>query len=552
MCGIVGIFNINGSMPEARSKALKMATKIRHRGPDWSGIYSDEKAILAHERLSIVDVEHGAQPLLDKLNGNVLCVNGEIYNHMHLHDKLTQEHLWQTKSDCEVILYLYDEYGPDFLNMLNGMFAFILYDKQKGTYFIARDHIGIIPLYVGWGEKGTFYVASEMKALTDYCQDIQEFPPGNYLIEKGKNFVKWYNPEWAKIMPTKKLDFSYLKKELEKSVKGQMMSDVPYGVLISGGLDSSLIAAIASKYRKKRVESGDKEEAWWPRLHSFAVGLTDSTDLRYAQKVADYIGTVHHEIIFTIQEAFDAIPDVIYHLETYDVTTIRAGTPMYLMARKIKSMGIKMVLSGEGADEVFGGYLYFHKAPNNKEFYEETVRKLSLLSKYDCLRANKATAAWGVETRVPFLDKEFLDFAMGFDPSEKMCSDDKIEKYVLRKAFEGYVPDEVLWRQKEQFSDGVGYNWIDYLKKYAESAVTDEMMANKKNRFPKQAPSSKEEYYYRTIFDRYFPSPAAALTVPVGPTIACSTPTAFRWSKEFAKMADPSGRSVKDVHKDEM
>jgi asparagine synthase (glutamine-hydrolysing) len=550
MCGIVGIFNILEPVAQTRSKALNMATKIRHRGPDWSGIYSDDKAILAHERLSIVDVEHGAQPLLDKLNGNVLAVNGEIYNHLLLRGKLTNEHLWQTKSDCEVILYLYDEYGPDFINMLNGMFAFVLYDKKTGCYFIARDHIGIIPLYVGWDDKGTLYVASEMKALNDYCTDIQEFPPGHYLLGTGKSkkFVRWYKPEWTEKMPKKALSLVDLQKELEKSVKGQMMSDVPYGVLISGGLDSSLIAAIASKYRKKRVESGDQEEAWWPRLHSFAVGLEDSPDLKYARKVANYIGTVHHEIIFTIQEAFDAIRDVIYHLETFDVTTIRAATPMYLMARKIKSMGIKMVLSGEGADEVFGGYLYFHKAPNDKEFYEETVRKLFLLSKYDCLRANKATAAWGVETRVPFLDKEFLDFAMGFDPHEKMCSGDKIEKYVLRKAFEGYIPEEILWRQKEQFSDGVGYGWINYLKKHAESAVTDEMMKNAKNRFPIQTPSSKEEYFYREIFDGYFTSPSAALTVPIGPTIACSTPTAFRWSKEFAKTADPSGRSVKDVH----
>lgn len=546
MCGIVGIFNIIEPLPQARDKALRMATKVRHRGPDWSGIYSDEKVVLAHERLSIVDVEHGAQPLFDKLNGNVLAVNGEIYNHMILHGDLKKKHEWQTKSDCEVILYLYDEYGPEFLNKLNGMFAFILYDKQKGSYFIARDHIGIIPLYVGWDDRGTFYVSSEMKALNDYCTNVQEFPPGHYLISKENSFVKWYMPDWAEKIPTKKLVLADLKKALEKSVKGEMMSDVPYGVLISGGLDSSLIAAIASKYRKKRVESGDKEEAWWPRLHSFSVGLADSPDLRYARKVADYIGTVHHEIIFTIQEGFDAIRDVIYHLETFDVTTIRAATPMYLMARKIKSMGIKMVLSGEGADEIFGGYLYFHKAPNAQEFYEETVRKLFMLSKYDCLRANKATAAWGVETRVPFLDKEFLDFAMSFDPQEKMCSGGKIEKYVLRKAFEGYIPDEILWRQKEQFSDGVGYGWIDYLKKHAEAVVTDEMMKNAKNKLPIQTPSSKEEYYYREIFDGYFTCPNAALTVPVGPTIACSTPTAYRWSKEFAKTSDPSGRAVKE------
>ncbi|MGD6807452.1 MAG: asparagine synthase B [Candidatus Bathyarchaeia archaeon] len=547
MCGIVGIINISEPISQARDKALRMAAIIRHRGPDWSGIYNDDKVILAHERLSIVDVEHGAQPLFDKINGNALAVNGEIYNHVILRSELKKSHEWQTKSDCEIILYLYDEYGPEkCLNLLNGMFAFILYDKAKGIFFVARDHIGIIPLYIGWDDKGTCYVASEMKALNGVCTTIKEFPPGHYMMGTGKeDFVKWYKPKWAEKIPTKKLALADLRKALEKSVKGQMMSDVPYGVLISGGLDSSLIASIASKYRKKRVESGGKEEAWWPRLHSFAVGLADSPDLKYARKVADYIGTVHHEIIFTIQEGFDAIRDVIYHLETFDVTTVRAATPMYLMARKIKSMGIKMVLSGEGADEVFGGYLYFHKAPNKQEFYEETVRKLSMLSKYDCLRANKATAAWGVETRVPFLDKEFLDFAMGFDPEEKMCSGDKIEKYVLRKAFEGYIPDEILWRQKEQFSDGVGYGWIDYLKAHAEGAVTDEMMARAKERFPIQTPSSKEEYYYRQIFDSYFTCPTAALTVPVGPTIACSTPTAFRWSKEFAKHADPSGRSIK-------
>ncbi len=548
MCGIVGIFNITEPIPVAREKALRMATKIRHRGPDWSGIYTDDKAILAHERLSIVDVEHGAQPLFDKQTGNVLAVNGEIYNHMALRKELKREHLWQTKSDCEIILYLYDEYGPDFLNLLNGMFAFVLYDKKAGKYFVARDHIGIIPLYIGSDDKGTLYVASEMKALTDYCTTVKEFPPGSYMLG-NQDFVRWYKPEWAEKIPTKKLVLSDLQEALETSVKGQMMSDVPYGVLISGGLDSSLIAAIASKYRKKRVESGDTEEAWWPRLHSFAVGLTDSPDLKYAKKVADYIGTVHHEIIFTIQEGFDAIKDVIYHLETFDVTTIRAATPMYLMARKIKSMGIKMVLSGEGSDEVFGGYLYFHKAPNKQEFYEETIRKLFMLSKYDCLRANKATAAWGVETRVPFLDRDFLDFAMSFDPEEKMCTGDKIEKYVLRKAFDGYIPDEILWRQKEQFSDGVGYGWINFLKKHAEASVTDEMMANAKTRFPVQTPQSKEEYYYRQIFDSFFPCAAAALTVPVGPTIACSTPTAFRWSKEFAKTPDPSGRSIKE-HKD--
>ena len=549
MCGIIGIFEIDGRKQEMRDKALKMAAKIRHRGPDWSGIFSDGNAILAHERLSIIDVEHGAQPLLDKKNGNVLSVNGEIYNHRQLRGKLKEKHLWQTKSDCEVILFLYEEYGPEFLDMMDGIFAFTLYDKKKKDYFIARDHIGIVPLYMGWDELGAIFFASEMKSLNDYCTKIEEFPPGHYYLGSEKKLTKWYKPKWAKEMPTKKASIPELRKVLEKAVKMQLMSDVPYGVLISGGLDSSIIAAVAAKFSRKRVESKDKEEAWWPRLHSFSIGLKGSPDLKFAKKAAEYIGTVHHEIRFTIQEGFDAIKDVIYHLETFDVTTIRAATPMYLMARKIKSMGIKMILSGEGADEVFGGYLYFHMAPNEKEFHEETVRKLSMLSKYDCLRANKATAAWGLETRVPFLDKEFLDVAMGFSPKEKMCPGDKIEKWILREAFKEYLPKEILWRQKEQFSDGVGYGWIAYLKKRTESAVTDKMMANAKHRFFQQTPSTKEEYYYRSIFDSFFTNPTAALTVPIGPTIACSTPTAFRWSKEFAKMNDPSGRAVKSVHK---
>lgn len=549
MCGIIGIFEIKDSVEKAREEALKMAALIRHRGPDWSGIYVDEKAIIAHERLSIVDVEHGAQPLIDTKTGKVLAVNGEIYNHKLLRKKLKKNHDWQTKSDCEIILYLHDEYGTKFLDMLSGIWAFVIYDKKKGDYIAARDHIGICPLYIGWDSKGKIFFASEMKALDGFCEKIQEFPPGHYYLGSEKKFVKWYKPRWAEKISKKKVSLKKLKDELEKAVKRQLMSDVPYGVLISGGLDSSLIAAISSKFRKKRVESGDREEAWWPRLHSFSVGLKDSSDLKYARKVAKHIGTVHHEIIFTIQEGLDAIRDVIYHLETFDVTTIRAATPMYLMARKIKSMGIKMVLSGEGADEVFGGYLYFHMAPSAKEFHEETVRKLFLLSKYDCLRANKATAAWGLETRVPFLDKEFLDYAMSIDPKDKMCEGKKIEKEILRKALKDYLPREILWRQKEQFSDGVGYSWIDHLKKHAEEIITDEMMAKAKEKFPKQTPLTKEEYFYRQIFDEYFICPTAALTVPVGPSIACSTPTAFRWSKEFQDKADPSGRAVISIHK---
>ena len=541
MCGIIGLFNIHNEQT-MRTEALKMAGKIRHRGPDWSGSYSDEHCVLMHERLSIVDVEHGAQPLYDTKTKRVLAVNGEIYNHKELEKKLSNSHDFQTNSDCEVLLYLYDEFGADFLNEIDGIFAFSLYDPNTKDYFVARDHIGIIPLYIGWDENGVTYVASEMKSIESYCEKLQEFPPGNYY--KNGEFTQWYQPNWANEIPTDAVSLPKLKKALEDSVHKQLMCDVPYGVLISGGLDSSVIAAIAAKYSKKRVESGDAEEAWWPRLHSFAIGLDGSPDLKAAKIVADAIGTVHHECKYTIQEGLDALRDVIYHLETYDVTTIRAATPMYLMARKIKSMGIKMVLSGEGADEVFGGYLYFHMAPNKEELHHETVRKLQKLSKYDCLRANKSMAAWGIEARVPFLGKEFLEYAMNIDPADKMCSDGKAEKYVLRKAFEGIIPDEVLWRQKEQFSDGVGYNWIDSLKANADEKVSDDNLANAKRKFPIQPPTTKEGYYYREIFDEMYPSNEAALTVEAGPSIACSSPVAFRWSKEFEKMDDPSGRAV--------
>ena len=541
MCGIIGLFNIHNQQA-MRTEALKMAGKIRHRGPDWSGSYSDEHCVLMHERLSIVDVEHGAQPLYDTKTKRVLAVNGEIYNHKELEKKLSNSHDFQTNSDCEVLLYLYDEFGAEFLNEIDGIFAFSLYDPNTKDYFIARDHMGIIPLYIGWDENGVTYVASEMKSIESYCEKLQEFPPGNYY--KNGEFTQWYQPNWVNEIPTDAVSLPKLKKALEDSVHKQLMCDVPYGVLISGGLDSSVIAAIAAKYSKKRVESGDAEEAWWPRLHSFAIGLDSSPDLKAAKIVADAIGTVHHECKYTIQEGLDALRDVIYHLETYDVTTIRAATPMYLMARKIKSMGIKMVLSGEGADEVFGGYLYFHMAPNKEELHHETVRKLQKLSKYDCLRANKSMAAWGIEARVPFLGKEFLEYAMNIDPADKMCSDGKSEKYVLRKAFEGIIPDEVLWRQKEQFSDGVGYNWIDSLKANADEKVSDDNLANAKRKFPIQPPTTKEGYYYREIFDEMYPSNEAALTVEAGPSIACSSPVAFRWSKEFEKMDDPSGRAV--------
>ncbi|MGO9983500.1 MAG: asparagine synthase B [Rhodomicrobium sp.] len=550
MCGFVGIFDFKEPAQLVRTRALEMAEAIRHRGPDWSGVYTHERAILAHERLSIVDVEHGAQPLLDKKAGRALAVNGEIYNHVALHGKLQRPHDWQTKSDCEIILYLYDEYGPEVCGMISGIFAFALYDEKAGDFFVARDHLGIVPLYIGWGRDGTTYVASEMKALDEVCESVREFPPGHYYIGTGKEFVKWYDPLWARTVPSKKVSLQKLRTALETAVKQQLMCDVPYGVLLSGGLDSSIIAAITAQHRFKRIESGETEEAWWPRLHSFSVGLAGSPDLKFARKVAAHIGSVHHEITFTIQEGLDAVKKVIRHLETFDVTSIRAATPMYLMARKIKSMGIKMVLSGEGADEVFGGYLYFHMAPGAKEFHEETVRKLFALSKYDCCRANKATAAWGIEARVPFLDREFLDYAMSIDPADKMCPGKTIEKRILREAFQDLLPDEILWRQKEQFSDGVGYAWIDSLKQQAEEQVSDEMMAQAPERFPRQTPTSKEGYLYRTIFDSIFKNPTACLTVPVGPSVACSTAEAFRWSQEFAKRDDPSGRAVTGVHQE--
>jgi asparagine synthase (glutamine-hydrolysing) len=555
MCGILAILEIKGDPQNLRRSALNLVKRLRHRGPDWSGIYSDSNAILLHERLSIVDVEHGAQPLIDTQTKRVLSVNGEIYNHQELRQELRTPHDFQTNSDCEPILYLYDEFGPEFVNKLNGIFAFVLYDPNTKDYYIARDHIGIVPLYWGWDREGNLYVASEMKALVDACQKIEEFPPGHFYLGREKKLVKYYQPSWAntETLPDRPLNLDELREAFESAVKRQLMCDVPYGVLISGGVDSSLVSAIASRFKEKRIEDHDKSPAWWPRLHSFSVGLKDSPDLKMAQKVADFIGSVHHEIYFTEQEGIDALSDVIYHLETFDITTIRAATPMYLMARKIKAMGIKMILSGEGADEVFGGYLYFHKAPNARELHEETVRKLSMLHKYDCLRANKSTAAWGLEARVPFLDKEFLEVAMNINPQEKMCvKGQRMEKWILRQAFKGYIPDEILWRQKEQFSDGVGYNWIDSLKARANEEISDKMMENASYRFPVKTPNTKEGYLYRTIFEFHFPHPDAAGLVPDGPSIACSTPTAIRWDAAWANLADPSGRAVREVHKNSL
>ncbi len=550
MCGFTGAFELKQSSADLRPQVLKMVKQIRHRGPDWSGIYCGEKAILAHERLSIVDPMSGSQPLFSPDGTCVLAVNGEIYNHEVIRERYKDSYDFQTKSDCEVILALYKDKGIDFLEDLNGIFAFALYDIEKDIYLIARDHIGVIPLYMGWDKKGQFFVASEMKSLEPWCERVEVFLPGHLLDSREGKLRRWYERDWQSYDAVKDETSSIEKLQvaLENAVKRQLMSDVPYGVLLSGGLDSSIISAVAKKYASRRIESGSVQEAWWPQLHSFAVGLVGSPDLAAARKVADHIGTVHHEINFTIEQGMDAISDVIYHLETYDVTTIRASTPMYILARAIKSMGVKMVLSGEGADEIFGGYLYFHKAPTPKDLHEETVRKLDKLHLYDCLRANKSLAAWGVEGRVPFLDKEFMDVAMRLNPADKMCKDGRIEKWILRKAFEGYLPAEVAWRQKEQFSDGVGYGWIDHLKAHAAASVTDEQMEKAAERFPINPPLNKEEYVYRCIFAEHFPSDSAARCVPSVPSVACSTPIALEWDEAFKKMNDPSGRAVQTVH----
>jgi len=552
MCGIVGVFDLKVNFTELKPVVLKMSNKLRHRGPDWSGIYCCEKAILAHERLSIVDPESGRQPLTSADGNLILSVNGEIYNHLELRKKYEASYEFRTHSDCEVILPLYRDKGPSFLEDKNGIFAFALYDKEKDCYLIARDHIGIVPLYIGWDQHGNFFVASELKALEGVCKKIEEFLPGHYLYSRDGVMTRWYKRDWMEYEAVEKNLTSpdELRSSLEDAVHRQLMSDVPYGVLLSGGLDSSIISAVARKYAPRRIEADDKVDAYWPRLHSFAIGLEGSPDLAAAKKVARHIGTVHHEIHFTIEEGLDALRDVIYHIETYDVTSVRASTPMYLLARVIKSMGVKMVLSGEGADEIFGGYLYFHKAPNPKAFHEETIRKLSKLHLYDCLRANKSLAAWGVEGRVPFLDKEFLDTAMRINPADKMASGGRIEKWILRKSFEDYLPGEVAWRQKEQFSDGVGYNWIDTLRAMASKEITDNQLKTAGYRFPVNPPMSKEEYFYRSIFAEHFPSDAAAACVPSVPSVACSTAEALAWDSSFQNMIDPSGRAVKSVHVD--
>lgn len=556
MCSILGILELTTDPRALRDQALERSRRMRHRGPDWSGIHADSRAILAHERLAIVDLEHGAQPLRSADGRFVLAVNGEIYNHQRLreHDARVQDFRFQTGSDCEIILALaaLDWAGAAaWLDALNGIFAFVLHDTLTGRYLIARDPVGVMPLYLGRDRDGNRFVASELKALADICPILEEFPPGAYLDSECGTIERYYAPRWRAFdaVADQPLDVAGVGEALEAAVARQLMCDVPYGVLLSGGLDSSLITALAARHARRRVESGGTEEAWWPRLHSFAIGLEGSPDLAAARIAADAIGTVHHGFTYTVQEGLDALRDVIYHLETFDVTTVRASTPMYLMARRIKAMGIKMVLSGEGADEIFGGYLYFHKAPNARAFHDETVRKLDALSKYDCLRANKSTAAWGIEARVPFLDRAFLDVAMSFDPTEKMARNDRMEKHVLRAAFEGVLPEEILWRQKEQFSDGVGYGWIDALRDHAESEVSADQLSRATFRYPHATPETKEAYLYRRIFESHFPGDAPGSCVPGGKSIACSTEAALAWDAAFADQADPSGRAVRGVHR---
>lgn len=570
MCGITAIFDIKGDVGALRTKALGMSRKIRHRGPDWSGIYCGRSAILCHERLSIVDPQSGGQPLFSPDRKQILAVNGEIYNHREIRARYAGKYAFGTGSDCEVILALYRDKGVDFIEELNGIFAFALYDEERDEYLIARDAIGVIPLYIGKDSEGRVCCASELKALEGVCESYEPFLPGHYYWSREGKMRRWYRREWTeydnvrlnytpeavnhtRVAPGEDAaarQTADLREALDSAVRRQLMSDVPYGVLLSGGLDSSVISALAKKYAARRIETGGRNAAWWPQLHSFAVGLKGSPDLEKAREVALHIGTVHHEINYTIEEGLDALRDVIYYIETYDVTTVRASTPMYLLARVIKSMGIKMVLSGEGADEVFGGYLYFHKAPDARVFHEETVRKLSKLYLYDCLRANKSLSAWGVEGRVPFLDKEFLDTAMRLNPSVKMCPGKTIEKKIVRDAFCDLLPESVAWRQKEQFSDGVGYSWIDTLKDVTSKAVSDGQMARAAERFPVNTPMNKEEYYYRSIFEEYFPSESAARSVPSVPSVACSTAEALAWDDSFAGVNEPSGRAVSGVHED--
>lgn len=553
MCSILGVFDLRSGadLRGLRPLALALSARQRHRGPDWSGVHAEPRALLVHERLAIVDPEGGAQPLKSADGALVLAVNGEIYNHRALRTEW-HDYAYQSGSDCEVINAAYRGGGDpvDWLPRLNGIFAFALWDAGRGRVLIARDPLGVCPLYWGHDADGRLWVASEMKAIARVCDDVAPFPPGHvYDSERGEP-VRYYHRAWRDYVATRGVEVpaDELRAAFEAAVHRQLMSDVPYGVLLSGGLDSSLVAACAARFARQRIEDDDRSEAWWPRLHSFAIGLEGSPDLAAAQTVADALGTVHHGFRFTLEEGIDALPEVVRHIESYDVTTVRASTPMFLLARRIRAMGVKMVLSGEGSDEIFGGYLYFHKAPSAEEFHAETVRKLDALHQYDCLRANKAMMAWGVEARVPFLDLEFLDVAMRMDAAHKMVRPGRIEKAVLREAFAGALPDAILWRQKEQFSDGVGYGWIDGLKAHAERVVSDAEFAQAAERFPINPPQTKEAYLYRAIFERFYPGDACARTVPGGKSIACSSPAAIAWDAAFAQQADPSGRAVKDVH----
>ncbi|KAJ8624469.1 hypothetical protein MRB53_032999 [Persea americana] len=550
MCGILAVLGCSDDSQGKRVRVLELSRRLKHRGPDWSGIYQHGGLFLAHQRLAIVDPASGDQPLFNEDKSVVVTVNGEIYNHENLR-KLLSNHKFRTGSDCEVIAHLYEEYGEEFVDKLDGKFSFVLLNTRDNSFIVARDAIGITSLYIGWGLDGSIWISSEMKALIDDCEHFECFPPGHIYSSREGGFRRWYNPPWfSEAIPLTPYDPLVLRKAFEDAVIKRLMTDVPFGVLLSGGLDSSLVASVTARH----LAGTKAAKQWGAQLHSFCVGLEGSPDLKAAKEVADYLGTVHHEFHFTVQDGIDAIEDVVCHIETYDVTTIRASTPMFLMSRKIKSLGVKMVLSGEGSDEVFGGYLYFHKAPTKEDFHRETCHKIKALHQYDCLRANKATSAWGLEARIPFLDKAFINVAMDIDPQWKMIKPDlgRIEKWVLRKAFDDeenpYLPKHILYRQKEQFSDGVGYNWIDGLKAHAAENVTDKMMHNAQHIFPHNTPTTKEAYYYRMIFERTFPQNSARLTVPGGPSVACSTAKAIEWDAAWSNNLDPSGRAALGVH----
>ncbi|OUZ99119.1 Class II glutamine amidotransferase domain [Macleaya cordata] len=550
MCGILAVLGCSDDSQAKRVRVLELSRRLKHRGPDWSGLYQHGDCFLSHQRLAIVDPASGDQPLFNEDKAIVVTVNGEIYNHEELRKRLPN-HQFRTGSDCDVIAHLYEEYGEDFVDMLDGMFSFVLLDTRDNSFIVARDAIGITSLYIGWGLDGSIWIASEMKGLNDDCEHFECFPPGHLYSSKQGGFRRWYNPQWfSEAIPSTPYDPLVLRRAFESAVIKRLMTDVPFGVLLSGGLDSSLVASITARH----LAATKAAKQWGPQLHSFCIGLEGSPDLKAAREVADYLGTIHHEFHFTVQDGIDAIEDVIYHIETYDVTTIRASTPMFLLARKIKSLGVKMVISGEGSDEIFGGYLYFHKAPNKEEFHHETCHKIKALHQYDCLRANKSTSAWGLEARVPFLDKEFINVAMDIDPEWKMIDPSKgrIEKWVLRRAFDDeehpYLPKHILYRQKEQFSDGVGYSWIDGLKAHAADHVTDKMMINAEHIFPHNTPKTKEAYYYRMIFERFFPQNSAKLTVPGGASVACSTAKAIEWDSTWSKNLDPSGRAALGIH----